>query len=240
MVMKKKQYFNRINFNKTWNENDWEKFFIAQDDYRLSVQNQDIRKKPVSKIKFEGTDEVAAFDPILRAYGFGSALNILQELQNISFRGDKNPEEEYQPPTDEDPHYWVEGAPLASVLIYRDCCRFAICASQELDRHLKSRDKNYRHKFSAELESLRFQANWIAINVAEGHRLGYSEDRIQGNIAKVRRALNHAEVCIGLLGKLSKRTKSKRLRYELFSFAAQLRNGLFDWMDELRLRSSLA
>lgn len=234
--MEKKEFFSKIDFNKTWDEDDWEKFFQAQDDYRLSCQNKEIRKKPMSKVKFIGPDEVAAFEPIIREYGFGGVPSVVHELQGQPFYGDQNPEEDYHPATDEDPHYWGEGAPLATVLIYRDCCRFAICTSQEIDRYLKRKDRVYKKKFSAEFESLRFHANWVAINVAQGHKFGYSEERIRGNIAKCRRALAHADICVGLISRVSQRTKSLRLRQELFSFAVQLRNGLFSWIDELRAR----
>src|SRR5262249_27614403 len=126
--------------------------------------------------------------------------------------------------------------PLSTVLIYRDCCRFAICTSQEIDRHLKRRNLTYKRRYSAELEALRFHANWIAINIAQGHKIGYGEDRIRGNIAKSRRALKHAEICMNLLNKVSQRTRSDRMRRDLFAFAVQLRNGLTDWVDELRAR----
>ncbi len=234
--MKKREFFTKIDFNKTWDEDDWEKFFQASDAYRLSRQNKEVRKKPMSKIKFVGPDEVAAFEPIVREYGFGNVPSVVHELQGQPFYGDQNPEDDYHPATNEDPHYWGEGAPLATVLIYRDCCRFAICTSQEIDKYLRRKDVDYKRKFHAEFESLRFHANWIAINVAEGHRFGYSEERVRGNIAKCRRAVHHADICVGLLSRISQRTKSARLRVELFSFAVQLRNGLFSWIDELRTR----
>ena len=234
--MNKKGFFSKIDFNKAWDEEDWEKFFQAQDAYRVSCQSINVTKKPIAKIKFEGKDEVRAFEPVVHAYGGVGLPNVFHQLHGLPFYGDENPEQDYHPATDEDPHYWGEGAPLTTVLIYRDCCRFAICTSQEIDRHLKRRDLAYRRKFSAEFESLRFHANWIAINIAQGHKIGYSDDRIRGNIAKCRRAVKHADVCMGLLSRISTRTKSVRLKRELFSFAVQLRNGLFSWIDELRAR----
>ena len=60
-----KEFFSKIDFNKSWDEEDWEKFFRAQDDYRLATQNKEVRKTPMSKIRFNGTDEVAAFEPDL-------------------------------------------------------------------------------------------------------------------------------------------------------------------------------
>ncbi len=233
--MRKQSFFGKIDFNKPWDEADWEKFFLAQDAYRLSRQAE-VRKKPMSKVKFVGPDEVAAFEPILREYGVSGIPSVFHQINGLPFYGDGNPEEDYHPATTEDPHYWGEGAPLTTVLIYRDCCRFAICTSQEIDRHLRRRDASYRKKFSAEFESLRFHANWVAINIAQGHQVGYAEERIRGNIAKCRRAIRHAEICVSLLNRVSARTKSQRLRRDLFSFAAQLRNGLADWVEELKLR----
>jgi hypothetical protein len=236
--MEGKEFFSKIDFNKAWDENDWEKFFQAQDDYRQSCRNKEIRKKPMSKLKFQGPDEVLAFEPIVREYGFGGVPSIVHQLQGLPFAGDEDPEADYHPATNEDPHYWTEGAPLATVLIYRDCCRFAICTSQEIDRYLRLRGPAYKRKHNAEFESLRFHANWVAINIAEGHRIGYSDERIRGNIAKCKRALRHAEICMSLLTRVSLRTRSGRLRRELFAFAVQLRNGLFAWIDELRDRAA--
>jgi hypothetical protein len=236
--MEEREFFSKIDFNKTWDEEDWEKFFQAQDAYRLARRTTEVRKKPMSKMQFEGSDEVLAFQPILREYGNGGGPAVVHQLRDKPFAGDDDPEADYHPATNEDPHYWGEGAPLATVLIYRDCCRFAICTSQELDRYLKMRGPAYRRQYNAEFESLRFHANWVAINVAEGHRIGYSDDRIRGNIAKCKRALRHADICMGLLTRISTRTRSTRLRHELYAFAAQLRNGLFAWIDELRDRAA--
>lgn len=234
--MDKKDFFKKIAFNKAWNEDDWEKFFQAQDSFRLAAQTADVHKKQISRIVFEGTDEVKAFEPIVHAYGTSGVPSILYQLPDNMFEGDKHPEAEYHPGADEDPHYWGEGAPLSTVLIYRDCCRFAICTAHEIERYLKRKDAAYKRAHSGEFEALRFHANWIAINVAEGHRIGYSKDRIKGNIAKCKRALKHADTCLGLISRISLRTKSMRLRQELFSFGFQLRNALFQWIDELRLR----
>ena len=236
--MKEKKFFEKINFNKNWNEADWEKFFQAQDAYRLALQTKEIRHKPISRIKFYGTDEVAAFEPVIKEYALFDVPPVFQQIKGKTFEGDENPAVDYHPHTDEDPHYWVEGAPLATVLIYRDCCHFAICTANELERYLKRKDAAYRKKFSAEFESLRFHANWLAINVAEAHRMGYSKERIHGNIVKCLRALKHADICIGLISRISLRTQSTMLRLELFAFAFQLRNALFSWIDELRLRAA--
>jgi hypothetical protein len=234
--MNEKSFFTKIDFNKTWDEEDWEKFFQAHDSYRNSTQTFQAGQKPLPRIKFEGSDEVVAFEPIMRAYSSTNIPSIVNQLKNEAFYGDGNPDIDYHPATDQDPHYWGEGAPLATVLIYRDCCRFAICTAQEIEKFLKRKDLVYRKKFGAEFEALRFHANWVAINIGEGHKIGYSEERIRGNIAKCRRALHHADLCVGLISRISLRTKSMRLRRELFSFAFQLRNALFDWTDELRLK----
>jgi len=234
--MNEKKFFDKINFNKRWDESDWEIYFQAQDDYRVSKRLDEIRKKPLSKIQFEGSDEVAAFEPIMREYGLVTSPAVFEQLHSKPFEGDTNPEEDYHPSTQENPHYWGEGVPLSNLLIYRDACRFAIFTSLEIDRYLRRRGPSYRRKHSGTFEALRFHAHWVAINVGQGHRIGYGKDRIRGNIAKCRRALKHAETCLSHLSQISSHTKSLRLRKELFSFAVQLRNALFYWIDELRLR----
>ena len=234
--MSKNRFFKRINFNKPWSEEDWEKYFQAHEAYRLSVRNLEVKKKPAPKIQFETGDEVKAFDPILRAYGLETTPNVVYELKESHFVGDKDPDEEYTPTTLEDPHFWGEGAPLASLPIYRDSCRFAITTSLEIERYLKRRDNTYRKRTSSKFENLKFHANWAAVNVAQGHQIGYSSERIRGNIAKCRRAVNHANLCIRIINQISRSTKSERLKRELFSFAVQLRHALFLWIDELRSR----
>ena len=57
------------------------------------------------------------FEPVFREYGMHNVPPVFQEIREKSFHGDENPEEEYHPHADEDPHYWVEGAPLATLLI---------------------------------------------------------------------------------------------------------------------------
>jgi|GEM_PF-3945352 len=231
-----KNYFKRINFNKRWDESDWEKYFQAHDAYRLSRRLAEIRKKPLPKINFDKGDEVEAFEPILREYGADFTPGVINELKSIPFAGDQNPEEEYAPFTNQDSHFWGEGAPLASLPLYRDCCRFSIQLAKELDRFLRKRDDPFRQKFLSAVKNLRFHANWVAINVAQGHQIGYAKERISGNVAKCRRAVKHIDQCLGLLNRLSKHTKSLAIRRELFSFSAQLRRALFIWIDELRSR----
>jgi hypothetical protein len=231
------EFFENINVNKRWDEKDWESYFQAQEAYRLSTQMNDLPKKPLPKIRYIGTDEVKAFEPVIEAYGISQPVPVLGQIQGRPFLGDQYPEIDYHPTTDQDPHYWVEGAPLASVLIYRDCCRFAICTSLEMDRFLKRRDAAFRKKNAGEFEALRFHANWVAINIAHGHKIGYTPERIMGNIAKSARALKHAETCMALLGRVNRHTRSRRIRVELYGFAAQLRNALMIWIDELRTKS---
>jgi len=237
--MEQKEYFKRINFNKPWKEKDWERYFQAHEAYRLAVRNSEIRKKPMAKIKFEDSDAVMAFEPILREYGVETTPNVVKELKSVPFIGDTHPDLEYTPATSEDPHFWGEGAPLASLPIYRDCCRWAIYVSKELGRYLKRRRKgNQAKNFKSEFTNLQFHANWLAIDVAQGHQIGYAKDRILGNIAKCRRAVKHADSCIRSLNRISRQTKSTRFKEDLFSFAVQLRGVLFMWIDELQSRAS--
>lgn len=232
--MNEKDFFKKINFNKPWDEDDWERFFDAHEAYRIAARNLEVRKEPMPRIRFGRGDEVEAFEPVLRAYGFELEPSIINQLHSKPFKDDPDEEADFAPAASEDAHFWGEGAPLAHMPIYRDACRFAVVTAQEIERYVKRRGPTYRKKHTAEFESLRFHANWVAINVAHGHRIGYSADRVRGNIARCRRAVRHADQCIALINRVSLRTKSLRLREDLFSFAVQLRNVLFDWIDELR------
>ena len=234
-----KDYFQQINFNKNWSESDWERYFEAHEAYRLSRRADQVRKHPMDKIRFvKGEDDVTAFEPILRAYGFDMGPAILEQIRTRPFAGDKDPFADTAPPASAPAHFWSEGAPLASLPLYRDACRFAIAAAKEVDRTFKRRDAAFRKSHEAEFANLRFHANWIAINIAEGHRFGYTPDRILGNVAKIRRAIRHADDCVSSINRISRRTRSQRLRRELFAFSAQLRNALYLWVDELRERTA--
>ncbi len=234
--MEKREFFKGINFNKSWNEHDWEKFFLAQDAYRLSVQSKEIRKKPLPRIRFSDPDEVRAFAPVLRAYSQSDIPSVIPEIHSAKFVGDERPEDDYYPTTGhEDAHYWVEGTPLATLLIYRDACRFAIAVAKDIESFLKRRGPAFKRKHNAQFELLRFHAYWIAINIAEGHRIGCSRDRIKGNMAKNLRAIKHADAAIGLISRISTITRSLSFRRELFAFAFQLRKALYDWIDDLRI-----
>ena len=237
-IMEKRKFFKGINFNKPWAEADWEKFFQAQDAYRLAKQAEEIRKKPMPRIKFSSEDEVSAFEPVLKAYVQTNLPSIIPELNGAKFIGDENPEADYYPSASDesDAHFWTEGAPLATVLIYRDSCRFAISMAKEIEKFLRRRDPSFKRKVNSQFELIRFHAYWIAINVAEGHRIGYSSDRIRGNIAKNLRAIRHADAVIGLISRISGMTRSIIFRRHLFSFAFQLRKALYDWVEDLRLR----
>lgn len=234
--MNKRDFFRKINFNKVWSEEDWELYFQAQEAYRVSAQTEKIRKEPISRIKFVGDDEVDAFDPVLREYGVQTAPDVLRQIQTKSARHAGHAEEDYFPTAEEDAHIWGEGVPLGGLPIYRDACRFAVSTSNAIHQLLKRRDAQFRRNHTAEFENLRFHANWTAISVAQGHLIGYAKDRICGNIARCRRALQHADRCVGLINRVSRHTGSRRIREDLFSFAAQLRNALYLWIDELRDR----
>lgn len=233
--MSANNYFKRINFNKRWAEADWEKYFQAYDAYRVSEKGNEIRRKPAPKFKFLGVDEVDAFEPVLTEFGSGSAPSVLNELHLRPFPDTLDPDTGYVPTALDDPHHWIEGAPLASLPIYRDCCRFAIAISKESGQFIRSRKKAALKKtLSVYCENLKFHAYWIAVNIAQGHHIGYLEDLICGNIVKCRRAIRHADACIAILNHLSRYSKSQRLRRHLFSYAVQLRHILFMWLRELR------
>jgi len=145
-IVNKKKFFNKIDFNKLWDESDWEKYFQAQDAYRMSLRSEQIRKKPISRFQFEGSDEVAAFEPVVREYGYLEPPSVVEQIRGVPFNGDSDPESDYHPATDEDPHYWGEGAPLAASLIYRDCCRFAICTRPRSDQVLETQRPRLQEK----------------------------------------------------------------------------------------------
>ena len=92
--MTKKKFFDKINFNKRWDENDWETFFQAQDSFRMVRQNEEINKKPLSRIKFNEQEylveyrEYDAKDEVVHLRAFTTVIDDIK-IVNINEIGGK-------------------------------------------------------------------------------------------------------------------------------------------------------
>jgi hypothetical protein len=104
---------------------------------------------------------------------------------------------------------------------------------------LRKKFKSALHRrLQVSLKRLRAHAAEVPRNVAAGHALGYGPEGIKGNIARLRRALYHADASVGLLSRMPKARFSREDFKVFFGAAARMRNDLLGWISYLRENSS--
>ena len=101
---------------------------------------------------------------------------VVNQLNSEAFYGERNPDIDYHPTTDQDPHYWAKKArhsqpffDLSRLLQIRAAPR------RKFTNFCAAKRRRTGKKSGVEFEALRFHANWIAINIGEGHKIGYSD-----------------------------------------------------------------
>ncbi len=227
--MRRKSYFKDLDFNKEWAEGDWEKFFQLQDEYLTRTLDPTfilrLRSRSVRPINL---------DRALSEMGLQSDIPVVKELQRRNSR-ESDPTHD---PLENPIHVSKEGASLENLPIFTEACTFAENVSQTLERFRNRKAKRtarvFRTDKTGECGALKLHACWAALNVAMGQKIGYDPDSIRGNIAKCKRALKHADACIGLMNQLARCSRSSLLRRDLFSKSIRLRNNVSGWIDVLR------
>ncbi|HRY28913.1 MAG TPA: hypothetical protein P5079_02625 [Elusimicrobiota bacterium] len=219
--------FESINFNKKWDEEDWERFFSAQDEFVRQVRPG-------------------------RAYARGRTVDPSLSFRNVMRRfgmdpdGVFAPEASFEPPAgpSTEPPLWksrlsLEEAEVDALPIYIRAKSFVgVVASLWERRFQKMMAKTYKSRLhrlcQALLEDIRHHARRIPHNVAEGHYVGYGAAAVKGNIARCRRALTHADACVGFVSRLPRRFMSAEEYHLLFRETLGLRNDLMAWIFFLR------
>jgi hypothetical protein len=202
------EYFKGIHFDRNWSEEDWERFFRAQE--RLL---QDFRRGTGRKPSPSFTETELAFGQVLRRFGI-----------------------------DPDEMGWEAQAEAESLPLYIGAQNYASalqnfigeCFGPMLRRTYKC---PRRRRFQVALRRLRAHAVEIPRNVAAGHALGYGPEGIKGNIARLRRALFHANAGVGLLSRMQQSLLSRGNFRALFGPTVRMRNELMDWIAFLRENS---
>jgi hypothetical protein len=223
--MRRKSYFKDLDFNKDWTEEDWEKFFQLQDEYLTQKLN------PTLILRLRNPSARPSLTNIDRAFaelGLPSDAPVIKEL----YRQTDGEASDGLGPLENPLHVSKEGTSLADLPLFGESCAFA----QELNRTLDKMKTRKGANLRGEHDALKLHICWSALNIALGHKIGYDRDAIRGNIAKCKRALKHADACVSLMNQLSRRSKSSKLKRDLFSKSIRLRNNISAWIDDLRLK----
>jgi len=229
--MRRKDYFKNLDFNKEWTEEDWEEFFQLQDEY--FAQKLD----PTLILRLRNRSAKHSFLNLERALselGLQSDIPVVKELQNKSFFHRELDSHLFANPI----HVSKEGASLEDLPIFVQASQFAHILSQDVDKMNKrkrAQSRTRRIEIKGEPEALKLHACWTGVNIALGHKIGYDPDSIRGNVAKCKRALKHANACVGLLTQVSRRSKSSKMKRDLFSQSVRLRNNISNWIENLRM-----
>ncbi|MBL0059509.1 MAG: hypothetical protein IPP35_10480 [Elusimicrobia bacterium] len=222
-------YFDGIRFDREWEEEDWERFFDAQD--RLS---SDLRRKVGSPPERPSADPALTFRGVLRQFGMDPDN---PEASPRPFALDQvvGPDGAVGLP------FWHPGADHERLPLYLQAAEFHRQSAEFVEiRFAKMLAKTYKsasyRQFQKVLPEIEDRARAIPRLIALGHRVGYDPFGAKGNIVRCRRALEHAESCVSLLSRLPRRHMDRDLYQRFFADGIRLRNGLLDWILLLRTR----
>jgi hypothetical protein len=227
--------FKDIDFDKPWEEEDWERFFEAQDRMVREAEARLFR----SRNRPAAADSLA-FREVLRRFG-------MDPDRPLSDDEDPSPESAERelasdPSAGASSDFSRDGVNLQTLPVYCDARRFAARVILLCERRfLRMMNKIYRSESHRRVQSLLVEWSRLVVQVpgtiASGHGLGYSPDVIKGNIVRCRKALSLADESLGKLSRIPSRRFSPGEYRSLFRENARLRNALNDWISVLRRRS---
>jgi hypothetical protein len=218
-------HFKDIDFEKPWEEEDWERFFDAQE--RLA---HELRVGP-------------APDPRARLHpGLG--------FREVLRRFGMDPDNPAEPPRDFEPppaapagkrRFWEEGVEAEALPAFCHARLYAHAVRSLIERRFRDvMFKSYKSKAHLYLQNLlgvlERRSAAIPAQLAAGHALGYRADRVKGNIVRCRRALALADECLGLATRFPRRFLSPTEYKCLAQDTVRLRNALQEWVHLLRER----
>jgi hypothetical protein len=223
------RHFKNIDFEKEWSEKDWARFFAAQDRLLFELEVR-ARHSPVSK-----THRRDSLDDVMKRLGVARGDDVVvpaeldipdDPLQDTSLRMNiKLLPEDALP---------VERLPLYQLSLL---CAQKVLWLLEYRYHALARKpyKSARHvQTQKALFALQEHVVKISHYIALGHELGYSGDRIHGNVVRLTSALGYADRCLGAATKLVPGVITPRDAASLFRWTLRLRNDLFNWIHRLR------
>jgi hypothetical protein len=222
-------YFDGINFDRVWEEEDWERFFEAQD--RLI---SDRRRRVGMPSERPSVDPGLSFRRVLHQFGMDPD-NPESPPRPFALDQVLGPDGAVGLP------FWHPGADPERLPLFLQAAEFSRQMSEMVEvRFAKMLAKVYKslsHKqFQKLLPEAEKRARAIPRLVALGHRAGYDPFGAKGNIVRCRQGWVSAEACVSLLSRLPRRHMDRVLYQKIFADCVRLRNGLMDWILLLRTR----
>ncbi len=219
-----KNYFKDIDFDKPWEEEDWERFFQAQEQL-LSETRSAYPRYTSAK------DATLDFRYVLRRFG----------MDPETVREPAAPPET----ADEAGDYWKDGAAPDTLPVFTQASRLLQRAQQLFERRLakklSKRFKSQKHKIWQETANIfRIHIGQVPLELAAGHALGYETFGVKGNIARNRRALARLDACLGALSRSPANIYPENEHSRLFRETLRLRNNVAEWIHFLRERFAKA
>ncbi|MBK6879762.1 MAG: hypothetical protein IPN65_08685 [Elusimicrobia bacterium] len=222
--------FKRINFQKPWEEKDWERYFDAQD--RLA-RGRRVDAGPARA----GIDPSLAFGRVLRRFGMDPD-NPDVPPQPFAYSRLEPSEEPLNLPGIK---FWQPGADQETLPIYCQAKCYAWRAAWLVESrfpglfHRVYRSPSHR-SFQKAMENFLREVPDVPRQIAAGHRLGYDPHGVKGNIVRCRRALETADRLVGILSRVSRRRLPTAEYEKIWRDTTRLRTALIDWIDLLRAR----
>jgi hypothetical protein len=209
-VMKQSNPFKKINFDTPWNEEEWERFFLAQETF---VRQADARRRSF----FHGKTRVRV--------GVLGRLGI--DPDSVSVDLDLEPTDDLPEARQMFPVLYGQAQGFSAAIT-------CLCLHR-LNRVLTHSYKSSSHRaLQGRVRTLVLYGARIPRFLAAGHALGYDSEGIKGNTVRCRMAFHHSDHCLGLLTRFSVRELSPQEQRTLFRDALRLRNALGEWVGFLR------
>lgn len=220
--------FDGIDFGGRWDEDDWERFFEAQD--RLSFDRRRVGAGP----ERPGLDPSLSFRRVLRSFGMDPD-NPESPPRPFSLDRALGPDGARGLP------FWHPGADPERLPLFLAAAEYSrkieVLVQVRYANQLAKTYKSLSHRqFQKGLGELEDNALAIPRLVALGHRVGYDPFGVNGNIVRCRRGLSHAENCVSILSRIPQRHMDRTLYKSLFAESVRLRNDLLSWIHLLRTR----
>ncbi len=225
----REDYFKHIDFDKDWDESDWEKFFSAQERFSVDLKRQTwlsrFRDASGSGLSFRHVMRRFGMDPDNPAGG-PSDFFVPRKLADA-------------PGTSGSFRFWEDGADIESVPVYCEsaCAAYHVLmlCEHRFHRMLSKKYKSRSHQqFQRGLMELRYHLTEAPRYIAAGHGLGYKTDMVKGNIVHCRKSLGHVNAGLGLLTRMPRNFFSLKEYRDLFKCVLALRNHLMEWVSFLR------
>jgi hypothetical protein len=222
-MARSEDFFKDVNFAAPWGEEDWRRFFDAQEKLRRSLFVHRPRALP-------SADPDLAFRKVLRDF------HIDPDNPGMDFST-----LEAAPSAPTLLRYWEEGAEVESLPLYGQALVFLTEVNGVFHRRFPGIARRTYKSPSLRLlqqlvDRLPHHAAQIPRRLSAAHGMGYGPEGVVGNIVRCREALSHAETCLGMMTRFPQRRLPLAEYRRLLSMALRLRNDMMDWIASLRGR----